>query len=112
MSPKEKEREYWRRQRRVFIHSRFLSNEEGVQLAKTVYSNLIIDTEHRFVTTMQGNISNFRTRLKKTILSQTKKFNMTIRYLTNTNEAKLNADLKAKVMCTSLPMPLFFLILT
>ncbi|CAO3619084.1 unnamed protein product [Mucor hiemalis] len=34
MDAKDKEREYWRRQRRLFVHSRFLTNEEGVAVAK------------------------------------------------------------------------------
>lgn len=86
MDAKDKEREYWRRQRRVFVHSRFLTNEEGVQVAKSVYSNLSIGPFNRMVTSMQGNIANFRTKLRRIFLSQTKKFDISEEYINDTKE--------------------------
>lgn len=97
MDPKDKEREYWRRQRRAFVHSRFFTHEEGVQLAKTVYSNLVINTAHRTVTSMQGNMSNFRTKLRKTIDAHANHFDLSLEYLTNTQEQNAINDLTAKV---------------
>lgn len=98
MDAKEKEREYWRRQRRVFVNSRFLTNEEGVVVAKTVYSNLSIQADNRMVTSFQGNIGNFRTKLRRTFISQADKFNMTKEYVKDTNDTKMMHDIKSKVI--------------
>lgn len=97
MDAKEKEREYWRRQRRVFVNSRFLTNEEGVVVAKTVYSNLSIHPDNRMVTSFQGNIGNFRTKLRRTFSSQADKYNMTKDYIIQTDKAEILHMLRSKV---------------
>jgi hypothetical protein len=98
MDAKDKEREYWRRQRRVFVHSRFLTNDEGVQVAKSVYSNLSIGPTNRMVISMQGNIANFRTKLRRIFISQTKKFNISKEYIGDTKEDQLIKELTLKVL--------------
>lgn len=97
MSPKDKEKEYWRRQRRVFVHSRFVTNEEGVVIAKTVYSNLSISPSNRMITSFQGNIANFRTKLRKSLESHSKVFNMSKEYLSETDETKMIQEVTEKV---------------
>ncbi|KAI7898667.1 uncharacterized protein BX663DRAFT_524333 [Cokeromyces recurvatus] len=83
MSAKEKEREYWRRQRRAFVYSRFLSNDEGAKVAGTVYSNIYISSTNRMVISFQGNLSNFRTKLRRTITKFKWTFNITKERLLN-----------------------------
>ncbi|KAI8879282.1 hypothetical protein K501DRAFT_276685 [Backusella circina FSU 941] len=65
LSAKDKEKEYWRRQRRVFVQTRFITNDEGVLIANSVYSNMNISPMNRMVTSFQGNIANFRTKLRR-----------------------------------------------
>lgn len=81
LNTKDKEKEYWRRQRRVFVHSRFLTNEEGVQVAKSVYSNLSISPSNRMIISFQGNIGNFRTKLRRIFDNYTNSFNITKDFL-------------------------------
>ncbi|GAA5805820.1 hypothetical protein HPULCUR_011346 [Helicostylum pulchrum] len=102
MDSKDKEREYWRRQRRVFIHSRFVTNEEGVSVAKTVYSNLSIGPSNRMITSFQGNIANFRTKLRRVIDAHSKPFNVTKDYLLNTDNSKVIRDITEKMTDTVL----------
>lgn len=97
MDAKDKEKEYWRRQRRVFVHSRFMTNEEGVAVAKSVYSNLSINPSNRMVISMQGNIANFRTKLRRVFISQAESFNISEEYILNTKDQKLIHDLTLKV---------------
>ncbi|KAI7892178.1 uncharacterized protein EV154DRAFT_505885 [Mucor mucedo] len=97
MDAKEKEREYWRRQRRVFVNSRFLTNEEGVVVAKTVYSNLSIQPDNRMVTSFQGNIGNFRTKLRRTFSSQAHRYNMTREYMMQTDKEEMMNMLQSKM---------------
>lgn len=98
MDAKEKEREYWRRQRRVFVNSRFLTNEEGVVVAKTVYSNLSIQPDNRMVTSFQGNIGNFRTKLRRTFTSQADKYNLTKEYVMYAEKDEMLDMLRSKVI--------------
>ncbi|KAI8064932.1 hypothetical protein BDF21DRAFT_427433 [Thamnidium elegans] len=102
MDSKDKEREYWRRQRRVFIHSRFVTNEEGVSVAKTVYSNLSIGPSNRMITSFQGNIANFRTKLRRVIDAHSKPFNVSKDYLLNTDDSKVICDITEKMTDTIL----------
>lgn len=81
LNAKDKEKEYWRRQRRVFVHSRFLTNEEGMQVAKSVYSNLVITPTNRMVTSFQGNIGNFRTKLRRVFDTFTASFGINKEFL-------------------------------
>ncbi|KAG1176513.1 hypothetical protein G6F70_004022 [Rhizopus microsporus] len=65
MDAKEKEEEYERRQFRLFVHSRYISNEEAALVAMTVYSDKSIGPADRLVMLLQNNFSRFRRKLKR-----------------------------------------------
>ncbi|CEJ00837.1 hypothetical protein RMCBS344292_14883 [Rhizopus microsporus] len=65
MDAKEKEEEYERRQFRLFVHSRYISNEEAALVAMTVYSDKSIGPADRPVMLLQNNFSRFRRKLKR-----------------------------------------------
>ncbi|CEG76757.1 hypothetical protein RMATCC62417_11614 [Rhizopus microsporus] len=65
MDAKEKEEEYERRQFRLFVHSRYISDEEAALVAMTVYSDKSIGPADRLVVLLQNNFSRFRRKLKR-----------------------------------------------
>ncbi|KAI9317744.1 hypothetical protein BX666DRAFT_1667468 [Dichotomocladium elegans] len=70
---KAKEKEYWRRQRRVFLRSRFITNEEAIAIAHSVYTTSAIAPSDRMVITFQANIANFRSKWRKLLKEVAKK---------------------------------------
>ncbi|KAI8977620.1 hypothetical protein BDF20DRAFT_836404 [Mycotypha africana] len=86
MDAKEKEKEYWRRQRRVFVYSRFITNEEGLRIAQSVYDHTVTSPTDRAVTSFQGNIANFRTKLRRILDGMNDKFQVRKADLTNDEE--------------------------
>ncbi|RCI04839.1 hypothetical protein CU098_001448, partial [Rhizopus stolonifer] len=64
MSDIEKENEFSRRQRRVFVHSRYITNEEGLALIKSIYPELDSTATSKLITSLQENFASFRIKLK------------------------------------------------
>lgn len=69
-TPKDKEKEFWRRQRRVFIRSRYITNEEAADVANGIHLDQPIDPNDRIVISCQGNIANFRSKWRKLVKEQ------------------------------------------
>ncbi|KAI9314866.1 hypothetical protein BX666DRAFT_419662 [Dichotomocladium elegans] len=74
LSAKSKEKEYWRRQRRVFVRSRFITNDEAAAIANSVYKHNPVTSQDRIVVTFQANIANFRSKWRKLLKEAVKKF--------------------------------------
>jgi hypothetical protein len=98
LSAKDKEKEYWRRQRRVFVQTRFITNDEGVLIANSVYSNMNISPMNRMVTSFQGNIANFRTKLRRIFVIIGKDLELTEEFVKTRSTETLYEYIKNKVM--------------
>ncbi|EIE80329.1 hypothetical protein RO3G_05034 [Rhizopus delemar RA 99-880] len=65
MDKKDKHEEYCRRQRRLFVHSRYISDEEAALVAMSVYSSQYIGPNDQFVRLLQRNFNKYRMKLKR-----------------------------------------------
>lgn len=99
MDDKAKEKEYWRRQRRVFARSRFITNDEATVIANSVYKSNPVDPQHKFVTTFQANIANFRSKWRKILkeLATLPEFASLTREQITDDEAILEQTVASKV---------------
>ncbi|ORY93275.1 hypothetical protein BCR43DRAFT_496640 [Syncephalastrum racemosum] len=89
LSAKEKEKEYWRRQRRVFVRSRFITNDEACAIANSVYVSQPVDPGNRIVETFQANIANFRSKWRKIIKDRVGELNLTREDIVSRSEQDL-----------------------
>lgn len=69
-TPRDKEKEFWRRQRRVFVRSRYITNEEAADVANGIHIDQPIDPNDRIIISCQGNIANFRSKWRKLVKEQ------------------------------------------
>ncbi|OAD73055.1 hypothetical protein PHYBLDRAFT_169313 [Phycomyces blakesleeanus NRRL 1555(-)] len=70
------EREYWRRQRRVFLRTRFITDKEATYIARKVYHNTTISSNYRFITSFLSNMANYRTKWRKGLKRIAKKLSV------------------------------------
>ncbi|KAG0177700.1 hypothetical protein DFQ28_004857 [Apophysomyces sp. BC1034] len=97
LDDKEKEKEYWRRQRRMFARSRFITNEEAADVARRVYCNRTIPTNHRMVITFQANIANFRSKWRKLLKEIVKGLKIPKSLVTDGDNEALLREVRSKV---------------
>lgn len=65
MDKKDKHEEYCRRQRRLFVHSRYINDEEAALVAMSVYSSQYIGPNDQLVRLLQRNFNRYRMKLKR-----------------------------------------------
>ncbi|EIE77428.1 hypothetical protein RO3G_02132 [Rhizopus delemar RA 99-880] len=56
--------EYYRKQHRLFVHSRYISDQEAVLVAMSVYTDQSIEPDDQLVRLLQANFSKYRMKLK------------------------------------------------
>ncbi|KAI8145438.1 hypothetical protein BJV82DRAFT_603656 [Fennellomyces sp. T-0311] len=97
LNEKAKEKEYWRRQRRVFVRSRFITNEEATAIANSVYKSSPVGPQDRIVVTFQANIANFRSKWRKLLKELVKKFTVSRHLVTAHDSEPFEREVKSKV---------------
>ena len=100
LNEKAKEKEYWRRQRRVFVRSRFITNEEATAIANSVYKSNPVGPQDRIVVTFQANIANFRSKWRKLLKELVKKFAISRSLVTAQDGAPFEREVRSKVKNT------------
>ncbi|KAI7872853.1 hypothetical protein BDF14DRAFT_1992321 [Spinellus fusiger] len=61
------EKEYWRRQRRIFLRTRFITDEEAADIAQEVYPDKDYTSHYRSIASFLSNMANYRTRWRKNL---------------------------------------------
>ncbi|KAI7849228.1 hypothetical protein BDC45DRAFT_521142 [Circinella umbellata] len=97
LNEKAKEKEYWRRQRRVFVRSRFITNEEATAIANSVYKSNPVGPQDRIVVTFQANIANFRSKWRKLLKELVKKFAINRSLVTAQDSAPFECEVRSKI---------------
>ena len=100
LNEKAKEKEYWRRQRRVFVRSRFITNEEATAIANSVYKSNPVGPQDRIVVTFQANIANFRSKWRKLLKELVKKFAISRSSVTAQDGTPFEREVRSKVKNT------------
>ncbi|KAI8378448.1 hypothetical protein BD560DRAFT_50236 [Blakeslea trispora] len=85
---------FWRCQCRAFILSRYISDEEAIGFAKSVYNDESITPSSHQIVSLQENLKKFRARLKTTILSYHNALRITIEKLTENNQTALEGKIR------------------
>ncbi|KAI8343788.1 hypothetical protein EDC96DRAFT_329173 [Choanephora cucurbitarum] len=88
---------FWRSQCRAFVLSRYLNEEEAVNLAKKVYKDPSITSSSHQIASLQENLKKFRARLKTIILSYQSALRITLEKLTENNQAALEGKVRKLV---------------
>ncbi|KAI8377491.1 uncharacterized protein BYT42DRAFT_346289 [Radiomyces spectabilis] len=65
----DQEKEYWRRQRRIFVRSRCITRQEALDLVQSVYRRSTISDHDPLILRCQSNMSSFRSKWR-TIIKQ------------------------------------------
>ncbi|KAI9253808.1 hypothetical protein BDA99DRAFT_519032 [Phascolomyces articulosus] len=97
LNEKAKEKEYWRRQRRVFVRSRFITNEEATAIANSVYKSNPVGPQDRIVVTFQANIANFRSKWRKLLKELVKKLSINRSLVTAQDGGPFEREVRSKV---------------
>lgn len=97
MNSKAKEKEYWRRQRRVFVRSRFITDDEATVIANSVYKSEPVNSKHRFVQTLQSNVANFRSKWRKHLKERAEQLKIPKEVVENPDTEQLRKAVAEKV---------------
>ncbi|KAI9020667.1 hypothetical protein CLU79DRAFT_836038 [Phycomyces nitens] len=91
------EREYWRRQRRVFLRSRFITDKEATFIARKVYHNTTISSNYRFITSFLSNMANYRTKWRKGLKRIAKKLLISKEQVVNSIDLPVLYDISNQI---------------